>query len=229
MISLQRIEQQIPALTAGLVVIIAGSAFCLSFYNLQLQAIESGINLWLSWLWPLCLDALLVAGSLMVLRSSLRGEPALVGWSVLLAFTGISTFFNVIHSPEDIISRLAHAVPPVALCVSIEILMLCIKSDLQQQVDGSSSAQSESIDPDNVNSSSRTVSDTAQRPDPHLIKRSRRTADANAKMVYDYFLKHNGATLTVAAKDLGLSRGTVRRHLNSMSTATMVHPGDDAP
>jgi len=130
MIDFESIEKEIPDVTGVMVLVIAASAFCLSFYNLQLQAIESGINPWLSWLWPVCIDATLIAGSLMILRASLRNTSPVVGWAVLLSFTSVSVGFNVIHSPPDIISQLAHAVPPIALCVSIELLMLCIKTEV---------------------------------------------------------------------------------------------------
>jgi hypothetical protein len=130
---LSRVEQSIPDATAGLVAIIACSSFLLSFVNLQAVAMEAGISPWLSWLWPLCIDALLVSGSLMILRSSLRGESAVTGWGVLLSFTAISTAFNMIHSPANFVDQAAHAIPPLALCVSIELLMIIIRSDLRSQ------------------------------------------------------------------------------------------------
>ena len=129
--NIQQVGTHIPNVTAGLVLIITACAFCLSFYNLQRQAMEAGINVWLSWMWPVCLDCLLIAGSLMVLRSSLRKESAIVGWSVLLVFTGVSVFFNATHAPDSIIARIAHVVPPISLCISIEMVMQCIRSDLQ--------------------------------------------------------------------------------------------------
>jgi hypothetical protein len=48
-------------------------------------------------------------------------------------FTGVSTAFNVYHSPEDFAARAAHAVPPIALCVSLELLMMILKSDLTRE------------------------------------------------------------------------------------------------
>jgi len=131
MTSLSRIEQMIPGITAGLVLVIAIGAFILSFVNLRLQAIESGIPENLAFMWAVVIDALLISGSLMILRSGLRGERALSGWSVLFVFTGVSVFFNATHAPDSIIARIAHIVPPIALCISIEMVMQCIRSDLQ--------------------------------------------------------------------------------------------------
>jgi len=40
---------------------------------------------------------------------------------------------NVYHSPENLVARAAHAVPPIALCVSLELLMMILKSDLTRE------------------------------------------------------------------------------------------------
>ena len=127
---IHRFERNIPNLTGLVVLTTATAAFLLSFLNLRSVAIESGFDSTLAFLWPVCVDALLVGGSLMILRSSLRGEPAWLGWVVLIAFTGISTAFNISHSPDTFSAQAAHAVPPLALCISIELLMRCIRSDL---------------------------------------------------------------------------------------------------
>ncbi len=187
---LSRIEDMIPAITAGLVLIIAICAFSLSFYNLQLQALEAGIHPLLSFLWPVCLDALLIAGSLMILRSSLRDERALVGWSVLIAFTIISTGFNVIHSPADIISRCAHAIAPISLCVSVELLMICIKSSIKQ--------------PDNALVTEKVTS---------VTKRGR--GSNAAQRIQEHYKRYPDMSTRDRAEALGLHRSTIDRHLKN--------------
>lgn len=127
---IRRIERLIPDLTGALVLIIAVSSFVLSFCNLQATAIQSGINLWLSWMFPLCIDALLIAGSMMILRESIRGENTRIGWSVLIVFTCVSIVFNVSQSPEGYLNIFAHLIAPVSLCVSTEILMIIIRGDI---------------------------------------------------------------------------------------------------
>ena len=133
---ISRIEGYIPDITTILVGTIGLTAFILSFANLRVAAVEAGIQPVLSWAWPICLDCLLIAGSLMILRANLRQEDSRLGWSVLLVFTGSSVAFNIVHSPPDIVSQVAHAVPPIALCVSIELLMTIIKSDVQTMGNG---------------------------------------------------------------------------------------------
>ena len=120
-------------LFGSIVCLIISTAFVLSYANLVETAIEAGISPLLAPMWPVCLDAFLLAGSLFILRANLLGETPLPGWAVLLVFTGVSTAFNVYHSPTDFAARAAHAVPPIALCVSLELLMMILKSDLTRE------------------------------------------------------------------------------------------------
>lgn len=120
-------------LFGSIVCLIISTAFVLSYANLVETAIEAGISPLLAPMWPVCLDAFLLAGSLFILRANLLGETPLPGWAVLLVFTGVSTAFNVYHSPENLVARAAHAVPPIALCVSLELLMMILKSDLTRE------------------------------------------------------------------------------------------------
>ena len=120
-------------LFGSIVCLIISTAFVLTYANLVETAIEAGISPLLAPMWPVCLDAFLLAGSLFILRANLLGETPTPGWAVLLVFTGVSTAFNVYHSPENFAARAAHAVPPIALCVSLELLMMILKSDLTRE------------------------------------------------------------------------------------------------
>lgn len=55
-----------------LVMLVAGSAFILSFTNLQRVAIEIGIPENISYVWPVCLDAFMVISSLAILLANLK-------------------------------------------------------------------------------------------------------------------------------------------------------------
>ncbi len=134
----------------GIIVsIIIASAFALSFNNLNETALEAGIPAMLSPLWPLSLDLFLLAGSIYILRANLTDESSTPGWTVLMVFTAVSTAFNVAHSPDGILSRSAHAVPPIALCVSLELLMMILRSDLQRCKD-EGDAKDDKNDSDNM-------------------------------------------------------------------------------
>lgn len=229
MIPFHRIEQSIPDLTALVVIITTMSAFALSFCNLQAAAIEAGINPWLSWLWPVCIDAVLIGGSLMILRSSLKNESSIVGWSVLLSFTCISTTFNVFYSPDDIFSRAAHALPPVALCVSVELLMIIIRSDLKTSTQHQESIFAHGIDQvrsisvevdqpseqkDQIHDQDQTSCEqilSASEPDVP-VKVSITITDANLIEI----MSQPGITISEASRQTGIPRGTLSRRVNAL-------------
>lgn len=226
MIPVHRLEQSIPDFTGMAVLIIAVSAFALSFFNLQAAALQAGISPWLSWLWPVCIDALLIAGSLMILRSSLRNESAMIGWSVLISFTAVSTAFNVIHSPEGMISRAAHAIPPVALCVSIELLMMTIRSDLMtpehvcsctggggcsHATDQGDHVLSSGIQlPDHTDQAGAQAPDQITRATEHM-RRSPEQGD-RSEQVRLFYTEHPDSSIAQAARHLNMSRHTVKRY-----------------
>lgn len=121
------ITRSLPLIISGLVMIIAGSSFVLSYVNLRRTAIDAGIPEDLAFLWPLCLDAFLVLASIYILRASIRNERTWPGWSVLITFTVISVIFNIQDS-KTIISAASHAIPPLALCISLELFMEMLKT-----------------------------------------------------------------------------------------------------
>lgn len=217
---IENIENMIPNLTGVAVLVIAVSAFALSFFNLQATAVEAGINIWLSWLWPICIDMLLISGSLMVLRSSLRDESTQVGWSVLMAFTLVSMGFNIIHSPPDWVSQAAHAIPPVALCISIELLMMCIRSDLSRSPKESATVKEVAhtfLGP-SCNLGGIDIEKLASETFPVPVDNGKFNliypgkTDQKRKLVTDYFTEHPDSTMVAAAEALGMSRTTVTRY-----------------
>ncbi|MDX8551777.1 hypothetical protein KHC33_04100 [Methanospirillum sp. J.3.6.1-F.2.7.3] len=49
----------------------------------------------------------------------------------------ISTGFNIAHSPGGFLYQASHAIPPISLCISVEVLMNIIRSDLTAGVTAS--------------------------------------------------------------------------------------------
>jgi hypothetical protein len=133
-------------------------------------------------MWPVCLDAFLLAGSLFILRANLLGESPRPGWWVLLTFTGVSTAFNVYHSPENLVARAAHAVPPIALCVSLELLMMILKSDLTRETK---------------------VEEVTVEPSPNTIEPVEEPEEV--EKVRLYFEQNPGASVNKARQDLKMS------------------------
>lgn len=63
-----------------------------------------------------------------------QGSSSAFGWGVLITFTGISTAFNIAHSPSGFLYQASHAIPPISLCISVEVLMNIIRSDLTAEL-----------------------------------------------------------------------------------------------
>ena len=177
------LEKSIPNLTGILVLVIAICSFALSFYNLQAAASESGINFYLSYLFPITVDCLMIAASLMILRSNIRGESSRIGWTVLVTFTLVSIVFNVSQSDYLPLSVFSHCIPPISLCISTELLMMIIRSDL---------VNSEHL----VNTEGESVTPEADTRD----------------MVVAYFEQYPDSTIAEAARVLGFSRTTITKY-----------------
>ena len=196
---MKEIEQWIPNLTGILTVIVLLCSFILSFSNLRYAAEISLIDPVLTWAWPLCIDSLLVSGSLLVLRNSLRGESTRFWWVVLSVFTGVSIAFNVAVSPEIWISRAAHAIPPITLMVSVEILLSIVLSDL-----------SAALPVQEDESNTRSVTSLVTMLHPAV------TSDVTTQQVLQFYRDNPSASYVTAALHLNITRQTVSRHVTRL-------------
>jgi len=197
---MRTIERYIPNLTGLLTVIVLLCSFILSFSNLRYAAEISKIDPVLTWAWPLCIDSLLVSGSLLILRNSLRRESTRFGWLVLSVFTFVSIAFNVAVSPANLLSQASHAIPPVTLMVSVEILLSIVRSDLaspekcRENVTDVTSDQGDVIPP---------------------VPLVHRTSERNvtSDQVLHFFKSNPSASYVTAAANLNIARQTVSRHV----------------
>ncbi len=198
---MRNFERWIPDLTGLLTIIVLLCSFILSFSNLRYAAEISKIDPVLTWAWPLCIDSLLVSGSLLILRNSIRRESTRFGWLVLSVFTGISIAFNVAVSPSNLLSQASHAVPPVTLMVSIEILMSIVRSDLAGKIPEETGE--ESGDPGNVI------------PPVTLLHREP-SPGVTSEQVLQFYRTHPDATFVTASSHLNIARQTVSRHITRL-------------
>lgn len=210
-----RLERLIPDATGIIAVIIMVCAFMLSFANLQAGAVQAGISPWLSWAWPVCIDALLIAGSLMILRSSLRQESTRFGWVVVIVFTVVSVAFNIAHSPEDLTSRAAHAVPPVTLMVRSDLDRGCVRLPVTRSPEPVSSPVHVTPGPD-VTSPDGTVPDVTPK---------RKITDAE---VLQFFEQNPQASYVDAAEVFQVTRQTISRNVTRLvDEGRMARDGKD--
>ncbi len=118
----------ISAITAALVLFLAGAAFILSYEALRDLAEHNGITPALAWLWPLMLDAVMIAASLSVLRGNLYQERTWYPWALVGVFTLASIVFNVVHADATPIARAVALLPPAVVFLAFELLMAQVKA-----------------------------------------------------------------------------------------------------
>src|SRR5512143_314890 len=118
--------------TGILAFLLAANAFILSYESLQGMAAHSGVAGWLSYLWPLTLDSIMLVSALAVIRNSVSGEGSVYAWVLVILSTAGSVFFNYQHAPANGMSQLVFVIPPVALFLVIELLSGQIKSSMRR-------------------------------------------------------------------------------------------------
>lgn len=194
-------------LFGAIVALIISTSFVLSYSNLAETAIEAGISPLLAPMWPVCLDAFLLAGSLFILRANLVQESASPGWAVLLVFTGVSTLFNVYHSPQNIFAQAAHAVPPIALCISLELLMMILKSDLMRE------APKKENEPENI---PEKVEETPKK-EPKKLREPKKVTENRDDEVRNWFIDNPDGSVNKCRTELGMTWNYVNKVRKEMS------------
>lgn len=110
------------------VLILAISSGVLSYNALRELAIKSGIDPMLAFLFPITLDGLILAGSLLILYFAVRGKRS--GYGLFLTALGViaSIAGNVVISPDNLTYQLLHATSPIVLFLSLESLMILLRA-----------------------------------------------------------------------------------------------------
>jgi hypothetical protein len=112
-----------PTINGAGVLVLGGAAFVLSYDTLYRLALRIGFPGRLAWLWPLIIDGFIVYASDEALHRARTGKrwQAAYAWLLVLCATAGSAAFQVATAPPTILSRIGHAVPPVALLLAFEI------------------------------------------------------------------------------------------------------------
>jgi len=114
------------------VLFLAAAAFVLSYDVLRALALENGVNPRLAWLWPLTLDAFMLAASLAVLRGHLNGEGTWYAWALVFVFSAASVAFNVVHARNGFLSRAIFALPPAVVFLAFHLLMRMVERSVSR-------------------------------------------------------------------------------------------------
>jgi hypothetical protein len=122
---------------SALVFAVAVLAFVVSFEAISSFAVHVGaFPHSLRYCAPLLVDSFTAAATLVILWISLTGQPiatawdAWYAWALVGAATCVSVAINVAHAPERLAARLVAALPPVALLLAVELLMILARRTL---------------------------------------------------------------------------------------------------
>jgi hypothetical protein len=110
-------------LSAATTLAFAFLAFRLSFAALTDQAMQHGVDPESAWMFAVLVDGGALVGTVGVLAAQHAGRRTWPYWATTLAFATLSLTFNVAHSDGTPIGTAIAVTPPVALVVSIELLV----------------------------------------------------------------------------------------------------------
>lgn len=116
-------------LTAASVLVIAVISFILSYTALYEVGYSNGVSEDLSYLWPLLIDVPLIVYSLSVVNAYLHSESNWKQWTLVSVYTGLTIFFNILHTgiefpySEIVTPVIVAIIAPVSLFFSFEMLM----------------------------------------------------------------------------------------------------------
>lgn len=129
-----RAERAIRRASTVAVSFVAVAAAVLSFSGLHELAVRSGFHPTLAVLFPLATDVAVAAFSLAVLHHRMVGLRAWWPWLCMMLGVAVSVAGNVWAAPEDIVSRLVHAWPPVIFALSFETVTRLVRHRITHSI-----------------------------------------------------------------------------------------------
>lgn len=132
-----------------MVVILAIAAAILSYSALRQLAVQSGIDPFLSYLFPVVLDGLILSGTLLVLYFAVRGVRSKFGIFLTLLGVIASIAGNVAISDNNIVHQMVHGAPALVLFLSLEALTILLrtKSKAEEAANNASDEQNAPSEP----------------------------------------------------------------------------------
>jgi Protein of unknown function (DUF2637) len=134
---------------SALVFAVAVLAFVVSFEAISSFAVQVGaFPHGLRYCAPLLVDSFTAAATLVILWLSLTSQPiatAWYAWALVGAATCVSVAINVAHAPDWLAARLVAALPPVALLLAVELLMILARRTLART--GAPQPHTSALDP----------------------------------------------------------------------------------
>lgn len=111
-------------LTGLAVVVVAAVAAAISYSHLQALALSAGEGAWQAAILPLSVDGMMLCASLTAITRRRAGQPVgALPWLALLLGVAASVAANIASAEPTVEGRLIAAWPPVALLLSLELLL----------------------------------------------------------------------------------------------------------
>ena len=200
-------------------ILLAATAFILSFTALHGLAARSGIDPDLAWLWPLIVDGIIVVATLAVF--ALAGTRVVwYPWLLLVLGAGVSVAANAVHAlvaadPDvpDLIAALVASVPPVVLVASTHLTAILIR---QSRTVLQAAAHHESVDAEAAQAAAQLRAAEAHEPAPDPeVDGEAPLAEVNAeeRRTVASTLRGLGLNNSQIARLFGVDRSTVGRWL----------------
>lgn len=110
--------------------IVALTAGVLSYAGIRELALLADFSPSLSWLLPIILDGLVVAGALVVLDAEAKQTSRKFGWTLTLTGVAASVAANITVA-EGPIAMIAHSAPPLILALTLEAWLATMRSTVR--------------------------------------------------------------------------------------------------
>lgn len=218
-------------------VIVAAAAATLSFVGLTNLAQETGFPSHLAWLLPVTVDGVTLVGSLILFRavtapphSPLRSPIVRsYGWALIAAGISMSVWGNIAAVPNDPVTKIVHALPPIVFALTLEGLLILLRHPHQTapptpaktHTPGSKTAAA----PARPTSAARaTPREHTRDPKTQPAPASAAIADPEERMQEALALVQDGTGIKAAAKQAGVGVGRLSARVKDLTPRNGRHP-----
>lgn len=196
------------------------SSFVLSFSGVRELGIQAGYHPILASLLPLCLDGLVLAGSVTVLDGELRNRGKGFGWTITLFGVAASVAANVATAASlGLTAQIVHAGPPVVLALALEAWLSTMRGDVRQKVATETQEAAELAA--ELQAAERAAAKAARAEAAQKPKKKVPSAEAVQELV------QQGLSQREAAARLKTSRSTVQRLIKTPATPDPAWAADE--
>lgn len=108
-----------------LVLMVSMVSFTLSYFALRDLSTQYLYHSYpyLALFWPLLIDFSLIVFSISIIAAKVQKDSVVKHWILVLIYTILTLTFNIVHAPDNLLSKVIAAIPPISLLFSFEIFL----------------------------------------------------------------------------------------------------------